>query len=680
MNDQDDRHLITRRQSLVVIGGTGASLLVSPGAALAGRRKPKKFRFTPRHLDGGASNLAHPSWGKVGVNYRRLAPARYADGIGAIVDGPNPRYISNRIFNSLGVDLFSERNVSQWVWVWGQFLDHTFGLAEGGTEDASIPFSSTDPLEGYTNTLGPIPFTRNAVAPGTGTSPSNPRQQINTVNSYIDGWPLYGGSHERLAWLRSGPDDGKARGQGGKLLLPGGYLPRASARGDVAKSPTMQLHGKLTGNPAGAVVAGDVRANENDELTALQTLFAREHNRIVGRLPRHLSSEEKFQIARRIVGAEEQYITYREFLPAVGVKLAPYRGYQPHVNTGLWDEFATVGYRAHSMVNGEVHINVAASRYTPAQIATLEANGVAVTPLPGTKPPQVQLDMTQGSAFFNPDLVSLIGLGPILEALGKEPGYKNDEQIDDSLRSVLFLVPPAGVNPAACFSDPATAGCFQGVVDLGAIDIQRSRDNGTPTYNELREALGLAGRTSFTEITGEVTEALPSQFGASPPGGVQARGHGHDSTRGLAIDNPQILAFTQLLDLDGKPIPSGSTARAAYGTRATTLVARLKGCYGTVDNVDAFVGMACEPHVSGTEFGELQLALWTKQFTALRDGDRFFYANDPVLPEIHRQFGITYKHTLAKLIALNTEVPHSSLQSNVFFAPPPARATQAVGD
>jgi hypothetical protein len=679
MNDQDDRHLITRRQSLVVIGGASASLLVSPGAALAGRRRPR-FRLTPRHLDGSASNLAHPAWGKVGAKYRRLAPARYADGVGAIVDGPNPRYVSNRIFNSLGVDLFSERNVSQWVWVWGQFLDHTFGLAEGGTEDASIPFSSSDRLESFTNTLGPIPFTRNAVAPGTGTSPSNPRQQVNTVNSYIDGWPLYGGTHERLAWLRSGPDDGKARGRGGKLMLPGGYLPRASARGDVATSPTMQLHGRLTGNPGGAVVAGDVRANENDELTALQTLFAREHNRIVGLLPRHLSAEEKFQIARRIVGAEEQYITYREFLPAVGVRLSPYRGYQPHVNTGLFDEFATVGYRAHSMVNGEVHINVEASRYTPAQIATLEANGVAVTTLPGTTPPQVQLDMTQNSAFFNPDLVSLIGLGPILKGLGNEPGYKNDEQIDDSLRSVLFEVPAAGVtDPAACFSDPTTAGCFQGVVDLGAIDIQRSRDNGTPTYNALREAVGLPPRTSFTEITGEVTEELPHEFGATREGGVQARGHVNVPARGFAIDNPQILAFTQLLDLDGKPIPSGSATRAVYGTRRTTLAARLKGIYGSVDNVDAFVGMASEPHVPGTEFGELQLALWTQQFTALRDGDRFFYRNDPALPEIHRRFGITYKHTLAKLIALNTEVAHSSLQSNVFFAPPPALATQAVG-
>ena len=41
--------------------------------------------------------------------------------------------------------------------------------------------------------------------------------------------------------------------------------------------------------------------------------------------------------------------------------------------------------------------------------------------------------------------------------------------------------------------------------------------------------------------------------------------------------------------------------------------------------------MVAEPHVPGTEFGELQLAIWKQQFQALRDGDRFFYANDPAL-------------------------------------------------
>jgi hypothetical protein len=161
-----------------------------------------------------------------------------------MVAGPNPRYISNRVFDSLGIDLFSPRNVSQWAWIWGQFLDHTFGLAEAGsTEDASIPFDSSDPLESFTNTLGPISMTRNAVANGTGTSPSNPRQQVNTVNSYIDGWPIYGGTQQRLAWLRTGPDNGNAASEGADLMLPGGYLPHASARGDVSTAPTMTLDG-----------------------------------------------------------------------------------------------------------------------------------------------------------------------------------------------------------------------------------------------------------------------------------------------------------------------------------------------------------------------------------------------------------------------------------------------------
>ena len=80
------------------------------------------------------------------------------------------------------------------------------------------------------------------------------------------------------------------------------------------------------------MVAGDVRANENIALTATHTLFAREHNRIVALLPSSLTEEEKFQIARRVVIAEQQYITYNEFLPALGVALPRYTGYKTNVN------------------------------------------------------------------------------------------------------------------------------------------------------------------------------------------------------------------------------------------------------------------------------------------------------------------------------------------------------------
>ena len=177
--------------------------------------------------------------------------------------------------------------------------------------------------------------------------------------------------------------------------------------------------------------------------------------------------------------------------------------------------------------------------------------GISVTPIPRTSPARVQLDVTQGAAFFNPDLVPDVGLGPLLAGLADEPGYKNDEQIDDALRSVLFEVPGQSFgDPGACYEDPATAGCFQGVVDLGAInDIQRGGADGMPTYNELRQAVGLPRVRSFTELTGESTDAFPSGLGRDP------------------IDNPNILDFTGLRfstagNSPPAPPPALPTARA----------------------------------------------------------------------------------------------------------------------
>ena len=226
------------------------------------------------------------------------------------------------------MDLFSPRNVSQWVWAWGQFLDHNFELAEGGSEELPISVNQNDPLESFSDTLGMIPFVRDAPAPGSGTSTQNPRQQINTVPSYIDGFAIYGGTQSRLEWLRTGPDDGNPEEAGPTMMLPGGYLPVAGARGDVATAPEMTAEGALT--PEAAVIAGR-RAHERERRPrrGSRPCSRREHNRIVSILPDSLSAEQKFQIARRVVGAEIQYITYNAFLPAVGVKLAHYKGYDP---------------------------------------------------------------------------------------------------------------------------------------------------------------------------------------------------------------------------------------------------------------------------------------------------------------------------------------------------------------
>jgi hypothetical protein len=633
------------------------------GAAIA-RSGPGATPFATledQSLDGSGNNVAHPQWGQLGHPYSRVAAANYADGRGSPVSGPNPRYVSNRVFNDVTQNIFSERQVTQWSWTWGQFLDHTIGLAQGGGAPANIPFNRNDPVERFSNDLGVISFTRDAAAPGTGTDTAHPRQQINTVSSYIDGFAIYGGSAQREEWLRDGPVDGNLGNNAATLMLNGGYLPTRDARGDVSSAPDVVVDGRLRATPSKAVVAGDVRANENIALTATHTLFAREHNRIVSLLPNTLSDKQRFDIARRVVVAEQQYITYNEFLPTMGVNLPAYTGYKPNVDATLSNEFATVGYRAHSQIHGEIEVHAARTRYTQAQLDAIAVQGVKVED--GDTPAEVKLAIPLNVAFFNPDLLKQIGEGPVLQAMGKESQYKNDALIDDSLRSVLFQIPKPGNTTCLEPVDPA---CFTGVTDLGALDIARGREHGMPSYNAMRQAYGLPPKARFSDVVNG-SEVFPRDPKLTP---------------GNEIDQPASLDFTALFDITGAPIaftdPRAQTD-AVNAKRRTGLAARLKAIYGTVDRLDAFVGMMAEPHVPGTEFGELQLAIWTRQFQALRDGDRFNYGNQPVLTRIKDLLGIDFHHTLAEVIVANTDIPASDLAANVFVKAPGAASVASAG-
>jgi hypothetical protein len=632
-----------RRHVALGLAVTTVMLLVltSTPASAASPRESHGLSLFVRTLDGSDNNLAHSRWGQAGALYLRIGRANYADGVGAMVAGPSPRAVSDRIFNDVGQNLFSENGVTQWGWIWGQFLDHDIGLRdETSTGAADLPFDARDPLESFQNDLGAISFSRTPVAPGSGVT--SPRQQVNTISSYIDASNVYGVTAERDRWLRAGP----LANPGATLMLTEkGYLPRRSARGDVAAAPAMDLMGPLAGTPDKAVVAGDVRANENIALTTLHTLFAREHNRIVSLLPARLSAEEKFQIARRVVGAEIQRITYTEFLPALGVRLARYEGYEDDLNAGLANEFAAVGYRAHSMIHGEFDITVPAGTYTAAQLTSFVRSGIVVAPTAA----DVGLVVPLNATFGNPDLLERLGINVFVTGLS-ERQYKNDEQIDNTLRSILFQLPKPGVDPSACGAPVVDARCFTVASDLGAIDIQRARDHGMPSYNDMRRAYGLAPKRSFTAVTGESTDQFPRD----------------PLVTGNPINDPNILDFTKLLDSSGVDIPIGTPAAsddAVVGIRRSTVAARLRAIYGTVDSMDAFVGMMAERHVNGTEFGELQLAIWKKQFENLRDGDRFFYQQDPVLLIIHGLFGVDYRHSLSEIVKLNTGV---TLQPNVF--------------
>jgi hypothetical protein len=425
------------------------------------------------------------------------------------------------------------------------------------------------------------------------------------------------------------------------------YLPRADQRGNPSAAPTMAVDGRLLATPSKAVVVGDVRGNEQALLTSIQTLFAREHNRIVATLPASLSQEDKFQLARAVVIAEIQYITYNEFLPAMGVSLPSYQGYDPSLDPSTAHEFATVGYRAHSFIHGEMETTTNTSRYSQTTLNALAAQGVEVLPAGAN----VTIKVPDNILFFNPNLVEQIQLGPIMAGITGESDYRNDETIDNQLRSILFRI-PSSTNPG-CLDGPTLPECFSGVVDLGAIDLQRGRDHGLPSYNQMRNSYGLSSKTSFTAITGESTDSFPADPLLTP---------------GNEINDLNCLDVVARFDINGNP----TTPEADNATRVVrrcTVAARLKALYGTVSNLDAFTGMLAEKHLTGSELGELQLATWKDQFGAARDGDRFFYLNDPLQSYIRSNFGIDSRRTLAQVITANTDLPAAQLPANVFRLP-----------
>jgi len=90
----------------------------------------------------------------------------------------------------------------------------------------------------------------------------------------------------------------------------------------------------------------------------------------------------------------------------------------------------------------------------------------------------------------------------------------------------------------------------------------------------------------------------------------------------------------------------------------------LKNMFGDLDSIDPWVGMLAEKHMPDAILGNTLMLIIERQFQNLRDGDRFYYENDPALSE--EEIEDIKNTTLQHIIMRNSDI--SAMQDDVFRA------------
>lgn len=502
-----------------------------------------------RSYDGSGNNVDNPNWGTSFSHLQRLGPVAYADGIAALAGAerrPSARVISNAVIaQGEGVTLPNGFNRSDMVWQWGQFIDHDLGLTDGAEESAPIMVPAGDVYFDPDGTGSQeIPFSRALFDHETGTSVTNPREQENEITSWIDGSMIYGSDADRALALRVSADSPFLATSEGNLL-PFNTDELSNAAGFVQ-------------DPTSLFLAGDVRANEQVGLATMHTLWVREHNRIAQSLLDNNYSadpEVTFQQARRLVVAKIQKITFEEYLPALhgADPLPPYAGYDRTINPTMYNEFVVAAYRfGHSLINE--------------RLLRLDAGSIEID----------EGHLSLREAFFTAPkvLTEESSVDPILRGLAMQRHQEIDTMIVEDLRSFLFGAPG------------------DGGLDLAALNIQRGRDHGVASYNDVREALGLERYTSFDQITDDVETQI---------------------------------ALASVYDSD-------------------------------IDRIDLWVGGLAEDTVGDSQFGPLFHTIILRQFQELRDGDRFWYERDLRPDELRRIENVTLARVIRDNTGIGSEL------------------------
>ncbi|XP_046571262.1 myeloperoxidase-like [Haliotis rubra] len=552
-----------------------------------------------RTADGSCNNLANPSWGMASIPMRRWLSPAYDDGISSprekATQGWNTKLPSARLVSTTvhtpSTNADRHASYTHMLMQWGQFLDHditstptqqlsgSYGgssigcchsVVHRGKRAAAFvqpsvinrpqcfPIVIPQPDRHFKSTC--MNFVR-SVQVANADCQSVPVEQLNQITAYIDASNVYGSSQTEQNKLRTFVN--------GQLKMKSPHLPADSQRSCTTPN-----------SPNYCFLAGDHRVNENPTLQSTHTIFAKEHNRIAAKLKAlncHWNDEKLFQESRRIVGAIAQKITYGEYLPIIMGKQAMIKYglaiigsgstyanvYSTTTDASIRNAFATAAFRmGHSMIHS--HFASYSSSFS-------------------------YLGQDQLSKIFGKTNL-------ILNVNNREVGHYCRGLVKDSVQNTDHKLTQEVTDRLFVDSNGNS-------LDLAALNIQRGRDHGLPSYTKWRKYCNIPTATSFSDL--------------SP------------------------------------------------ATHTTAAVNLLKKVYKHIHDIDLFPGALSETPVPGGLLGPTFTCLLGKQFQALKKGDRFWFEeNNAYVKFTPNQLNEIRKASLSRVVCDNTDT--FKIQKNAF--------------
>ncbi|XP_026292771.1 peroxidase-like [Frankliniella occidentalis] len=417
-----------------------------------------------RTFDGSCNNQVDTTMGKSNTPLLRVLEPNYANGI------HSPRRTnSNQILPSarrIVTTLLQDRDVPSkvsniMVMTWAQLVSHDVSRIQASFPR---PNSACCAVTNTTDSCDRIPvpaddsfYSRFGVrCIGVDRSASAPcrtaaHEQTNLVTHWLDASFVYGSDQHVALHLRE-RRGGRLRTQ---FIQADEFLPRGAN---------------------GGMEAGDGRVTITPMLAALQTLFMREHNRVARRLASvnlDWSDEELFQEARRIVIAEWQLLTYRDWLQwLIGTDVVQKEGLLPSLRLGSADYDHTVdATTANDFTSGAYR-----------SFHSMIANDVWFTDGKDSRPERRLLSDVTADAILHPVSFKRTVLGLVYQ-----PRQRQDQFIAEEITNKMFR----GRNAFGS--------------DLMSVDIQRGREHGLPSYNEYREHCRLRRAESFDDFNDTIS-------------------------------------------------------------------------------------------------------------------------------------------------------------------------------